>query len=171
MSKKEVIKEIKETIEIKTLSDQIGEVIEDNTTLEIKKPAKKLTKEEYKEKFRKVNLQYSGRLYIDEKYKNPDKVLRIDNDDAATRKLMAELGYTVVQRQVEVGSGSLSQGSNLGSEVHIEQGISFSQPGILYEIDKEAYEARKELEIEDNNNKLEQTIEDSQREDQQKKRK
>lgn len=132
---------------------------------------KKMTKEEYKEKFRKMDLQYTGRLHIDEKYKNPDKILRIDNDDAATHKYLTELGYTLVKRDVEIGSGSLSQGSDMGSAVHIELGITFSQPGVLYEIDKDIYEARKEVEVEQNNQFLEDKIEASQREDQLGKRK
>lgn len=133
---------------------------------EIKASPKKMTKEEYKEKFRKMDLQYTGRLHIDDKYKNPDKILRIDNDDPATRKMLADLGYTIVQRDVEVGSGSLSQSSNMGSAVHVELGITFSQPGILYEIDKDLYEARKEVEVEQNNQFLADKIEESQREDQ-----
>lgn len=130
------------------------------------KVVKKMTKEEYKEKFRSMNLQYTGRLHVDEKYKSPDKVLRIDNDDPATRKYLEDLGYTAVRRDVEVGSGSLSEPGSMGSTVQIEQGITFSQPGILYEIDKDIYDARKEVEVEQNNQFLEQKIADSQREDQ-----
>lgn len=124
---------------------------------------KKRRKEELKEKFRKAELNYSGRLYIDDKYKKPGKVLRIDNDDPATRKYLESLGYAIVNSDIKVGSGSLSEPSNMGSAIHIEQGIMFSQPGILYEIDEEVYEARKELEAESNDMQLQQTIEDNQR--------
>lgn len=145
----------------------------DMTKEEVKKPdvksvVKKLTKEEYKEKFRNQSLEYKGRLYIDDKYKKPGKVLRIDNSDIATRNYLEQLGYTIVQREVEVGSGSLSEPSSLGSAVHIEQGIINSQPGILYEIDEDLYNARKELEHEDNAAQLNQKIEDNQRSDQRK---
>lgn len=112
---------------------------------------KKLTKEELMAKVRQANLNYQGRLYIDDKYKKSDKITRIDNDDPATRRYLESLGYTVVQEEVQVGSGSLSEPSSMGSEVHVEQGIRFSQPGILYEIDKDLYEARKEVECEMNN--------------------
>lgn len=129
---------------------------------------KKLTKEEYKERFRNQPIDYQGRLYIDDKYKTPGKRLRIDNDDPATRKYLEQLGYTIVQRDVKVGSGSLSESSNIGSAVHIEQGIVHSQPGILYEIDEDLYQARKELEVEENNLIFEDKIKENQREDQQK---
>lgn len=148
------------------LSKDTSEEKKVEATQEAKPTKKKMTKEEYKEKFRKMDLQYTGRLHIDEKYKNPDKILRIDNDDPATRKYLQELGYTIVQRDVEVGNGSLNQPSNMGSAVHIEQGITFSQPGILYEIDRDMYEARKEVEVEQNNQLLNDKIEEAQREDQ-----
>lgn len=127
---------------------------------------KKLTREELKEKFRKVAMGYSGRLTIDDKYKKPGKVLRIDNDDLATRKYLSELGYTPVTDHVEVGSGGLHQSHNMGSEIHIEQGITFSQPGILYECDQEVFEVRMELEAEMNNEQLQSMIESNQRADQ-----
>jgi len=138
-------------------------------TKESKPVKKKMTKEEYKEKFRKMDLQYTGRLHVDEKYKNPDKILRIDNDDPATRKYLAELGYTPVTRieGAANGSGSLNESQNLDSYVRFEQAIAGeSQPGILYEIDKDLYEARKEVEVEQNNELLQSKIEDMQREDQ-----
>jgi len=148
------------------------ELKEENTvedTKESKPIKKKMTKEEYKEKFRNMDLQYTGRLHVDEKYKNPDKVLRIDNDDPATRKYLSELGYTPVKRIEGAvnGSGSLNESQNLDSYVRFEQAITGqSQPGILYEIDKDLYDARKEVEVEQNNELLQSKIEDMQREDQ-----
>lgn len=115
-------------------------------------------KEALKRQIRRGNIEYHGRLYIDDKYKKPGKVLRIDNDDPATRKYLESLGYNIVREDVKVGSGSLSEPSNMGSAVHIEQGINFSQPGILYEIDEDLYEARKEVEAEDNNSQLQDMV-------------
>lgn len=116
-------------------------------------------KEKFKKEFRRTNLEYRGRLFIDEKFKKPGKVLRIDNDDPQTRQMMAQLGYTIVQDpDLKVGSGSLNETNNMGSAVHIEQGITFSQPGILYEIDEDLYEARKEIEAEENRKIFETTV-------------
>lgn len=124
------------------------------------KVTKKETKEEIKarlrESIRRGELEYSGRLYIDPKYKKPGKVLRIDNADPATQEHLKKLGYTLVREPVEVGSGSLSEPANMGgSIVHVEQGIRFSQPGLLYEIDEDLLKARRELEAEMNDAQLE----------------
>lgn len=128
--------------------------------------AKRLKKEKLKEKYRNAELTYSGRLVIDDKYKKPGKVLRIDNDDFATRKYLESLGYTIVQKDIgedaKVGSGSLREPGDMGSAVHIEQGIVFSQPGILYEIDEDEYNARKEVEAEQNDAQLQNQIESNQ---------
>ncbi len=134
---------------------EINKEIKSSKTIE---ETRRERKEKFKKEFRRVNLEYRGRLYIDEKYKKPGKVLRIDNDDAATRHYLSQLGYTVVHEDVKVGTGSLSETNNMGSAVHIEQGIMSSQPGILYEIDQDMYDARKELEAEDNNNLLQEMI-------------
>lgn len=143
--------------DIKAEENKVESKIE--KSVETRKPSR----EELKAKFRRVSLEYEGRLAIDDKYKTPGKVLRIDNDDLATRKYLESLGYTPVKRKVEVGSGSLSEAHNtIGSEVHIEQGIVTSQPGILYECDQEVYDVRKELDAEANNAQLENTITDAQ---------
>lgn len=145
------------------------------STKEVKKEEQqevkpKIDREELKRKIRRATLEYSGRLAIDDKYKKPGKILRIDNDDLATRKQLELLGYSVVLDEVQVGSGSLSEPNNMGSAVHIEQGIRMSQPGILYEIDEELWKVRKEIEAEDNDAQLAQTIVDNQRDDQRDKR-
>lgn len=124
---------------------------------------KRLRIDKLKEKFRNSNIEYKGRLYIDEKHKKPGKVLRIDNDDPATRNYLEGLGYSVVQdSSIKVGSGSLAEPSSMGSAVHIEQGIMISQPGVLYEIDDEYFTARKELEAEENDRQLQDKIEENQ---------
>ncbi len=146
-SKEEVTTEVKETVDTKST---------------LKKP----TREEIKAKYRAAKLEYTGRLYIDDKYKSPDKILRIDDDTPQKRKELELLGYRVVQADIKVGSGSLRESSNMGSAVHIEQGINISQPGILYEIDKDVYEARMELEIEENESMLDDKIETNKRDDQ-----
>jgi hypothetical protein len=154
----------KEETKLETLKETLVEDVRESKPVK-----KKMTKEEYKEKFRKMDVQYTGRLHVDEKYKNPDKVLRIDNDDPATRKYLAELGYTPVTRieGAANGSGSLNEASNLDSYVRFEQSIAGqSQPGILYEIDKDLYDARKEVEVEQNNELLQSKVEEMQREDQ-----
>jgi hypothetical protein len=153
------------------LSRDTNEIKEEKV---VSQPKKKMTKEEYKEKFRKMDLQYTGRLHVDEKYKNPDKVLRIDNDDPATRKYLEDLGYSPVMRQddANTGSGSLNEPVSLDSFVRFEQSITpgKSQPGILYEIDKDIYDARKEVEWEQNDEMLQDKIKEAQRPDQIKKK-
>lgn len=122
---------------------------------------KKFSKEELMARVREANLKYQGRVHIDEKYKKPDKVLRIDNDDAATRAYMKSLGYTIVQDEIPVGSGSLRESSNMGSAVHVELAIyGQSQPGILYEIDKDLYEARQAVEAEQNSQRFHQKVDE-----------
>lgn len=118
--------------------------------------------EKLKEKFRNVSFEDRNRLYIDDKYKKPGKVLRIDNDDPSTKNYLESLGYSIVREDIKVGSGSLSEPSNMGSAVHIEQGIRLSQPGLLYEIDEDLYQARKEVEAEENDMQLQSTIEANQ---------
>lgn len=126
--------------------------------------AKRERIEKLKSKYREAPLDYQGRLYIDDKYKKPGKVQRIDNDDPATRKNLEKLGYTVViDENIKVGSGSLREPSNMGSAIHIEQAVyGQSQPGILYEIDEEEYIARKEVEAEHNEELLKAEIEKNQ---------
>jgi len=113
--------------------------------------------------YRRGELDYQGRLYVDPKYKRPGKTLRIDNDDLGTRLHMQRLGYTIVQdHDVKVGSGSLSEPNNIGSEVHIEQSIyGQKQPGILYEIDSDLLAAREEIQAEDNDMLLHNKIQEN----------
>lgn len=132
-------------------------------TIKEETKTKKFTKEELMAKVRAANMNYEGRIYVDEKYKKPDKVLRIDNGDAATRHYMKSLGYTIVQRQedAKTGSGSLREPSSMGSEVEFELAIyGQSQPAIAYEIDKDLYEARQEVEAEMSKQKFHNTVDD-----------
>ena len=146
--------------EVSTKKESKDEVVKiEDVAQELK--TKKFTKEELIARVREANLQYQGRLFIDEKYKKPDKVLRIDNDDPATRAYMKSLGYTIVQDEIPVGSGSLREPSNMGSAVHVEQAIyGQSQPGILYEIDKDLYEARQQVEAEENKKRFHQKVDE-----------
>lgn len=129
---------------------QVEEVVSARKTLS------KEDREELKRKYRQAHLDYAGRLYIDDKFRKPGKRLRVDNADPATVKYMKSLGWNVViDTDVKVGSGSLREPSNMGSAVHIEQSIhGTSQPGILYEIDEEAYQLRKEVEAELNSEQV-----------------
>ena len=148
----------KDKVEIKKEEVAVEAAPKEETATKVVE-TKKLTKEELKAKFRGAEMAYRGRLFVDDKYKKPDKVLRIDNDDAATRQYLAGLGYVPVLENIVVGSGSLNEAHGMGSEVRVEQGVSFSQPGILYEIDKDLYDARKEIESEDNDAQLKGVME------------
>lgn len=129
--------------------------------VEVVKP--RPSREELKRQVRRANLNYAGRLTIDEKLKTPGKRLRIDNDDGPTRQYLESLGYTVkIDPNFKVGSGSLSEPNNMGSAIHVEQGITASQPGIVYEIDEDLYQARLEVAAEDNQALLQQTVEANQ---------
>ena len=148
---------------------EVSKIEEENSTNQSEfnveeKQERKLSRDELKAKYRRVAMEYSGRLTIDDKYKVPGKVLRIDRGDLATRKNLEMLGYTPVRdRNVQVGTGSLSEAnSRLGSEVSVEMGIVHSDPGILYECDQEVYDVRKEIEAEANTAQLENTISDAQ---------
>lgn len=143
----------------------MSNTLESKKTLDTRKksPYEGLTKEELRAKFKQINLDYNGRMEIDDVYKHPDKVLRIDRGDSATRKQLLKLGYTPVMAidGAENGSGSLSESHGLGSEVHFEMGISKgADPGILYECSKMVYDVRHELDAEANDRQLQNTIEE-----------
>jgi hypothetical protein len=123
----------------------------------------KVSKEELRRIVRRSQTEFVSRIHIDDKYKTPGKRLRIDNDDAATRQYLESLGYVVkIDPDMKAGSGSLSQKNSMGSTIQVEQGIRLSQPGIVYEIDEDLYQARLELEAEQNSEKLQSTIESNQ---------
>jgi hypothetical protein len=158
MNKKTIDQEI---VEDKIVKESIEGKIEKLADI---KDIKSLSKEELRRVVRRSQAAYGGRLHIDESLKTPGKRLRIDNDDAATRQYLESLGYRIkiTDGNFKVGSGSLSEPSSMGSTVQVEQGISLSQPGILYEIDEDLYQARKEIEAEDNDANLHQKITDNQ---------
>lgn len=164
---KSEMKEVNRDFEAKEILAKVDAKVEEKRTELKKREAIEKRKAELREKNKSGGLHYHGRLVIDPKYKKPGKVLRIDNDDMSTHQHLLSLGYTVVQDpDMNVGSGSLSEGHKLGSVVTIEQGINMSQPGILYEIDEDLLIARQELESEANDRQLQSNIEAYQRPDQ-----
>ncbi|HEY3526016.1 MAG TPA: hypothetical protein VGK47_07460 [Nitrososphaeraceae archaeon] len=111
---------------------------------------------------KRVQLEYEGRLYIDPKYKKPGKVLRVVSCNPGRVRQLEAMGYTIVQDETKIGSGSLREPGQLGSAVTVEAGIRQSDPSILMEIDEDLFNARLEYKAEQNDAQLEMQIESAQ---------
>jgi len=152
-----------EDTKVEIVEEKVEILEEDIKLKDITSGKVKVSKEELRRIVRRSQTEFVSRIHIDDKYKTPGKRLRIDNDDPETRQYLEGLGYVVkIDPDMKAGSGSLSQKNSMGSTIQVEQGIRLSQPGIVYEIDEDLYQARQELEAEQNNERLKSKIEDTQ---------
>lgn len=131
--------------------EEIKEVSTETSVVETKEtvaPAEvKLSKEELKKKIRRGNLQFQGRLRIDDKYKTPGKVLRVVSLKPGRKEYLESLGYRA-RPDIQIGGDTLEQAKGTGGVFDL--GINHSNPSIVMEIDQDLYDARQEVKSEDN---------------------
>ena len=160
-NKKEEVK-IETKVETKTEQESNTVNTQENRKEEIKKIVEK--------QFRRPDLQYEGRLIIDQKYKKPGKVVRVVSDKPGRIAYLESLGYSVVKDETKVGQGQLDVPNQLGSAVTVEAGLIKSCPSVLMEIDEDLYNERQKYKTKMNTELFEDSVSDNQRDDQRKER-
>ena len=117
-----------------------------------------------KKQIRRADIEYRGKIFIDENQKEDGFIYRFVNDKAGRVGYLESLGYEkVVDKNLQVGSGSTSEASRMGSAVTLDVGIhKGSQTAILMRCPKEDFEARKKAQAERNKQLFDEMVDQNQ---------